>query len=104
MERITVKEAKKYIALKDNYSDKSVEAAAYFTLSPSERGDGWDNVTYYTAKNKGIYNKKGEGDQWVYVLENETVPGLLKIGYTKLTPESRAKQISNATGVHFHTR
>ena len=99
MERITVKEAKKYIALKDNYSDKSVEAAAYFTLSPSERGDGWDNVTYYTAKNKGIYNKKGEGDQWVYVLENETVPGLLKIGYTKLTPESRAKQISNATGV-----
>jgi len=99
MERITVKEAKKYIALKDNYSDKSVEAAAYFTLTPSKNGDGWENVTYYTAKKKGIYNKKGEGDQWVYVLENDSQPGLLKIGYTKLTPDARAKQISNATGV-----
>ena len=33
------------------------------------------------------------------VLKNETLPGLLKIGYTKLTPDQRAKQISNATGV-----
>ena len=99
MERITVKEAKKYIALKDNYSDKSVEAAAYFTLTPSKNGDGWENVTYYTARKRGIYNKYGEGDQWVYVLENDSQPGLLKIGYTKLTPDERAKQISNATGV-----
>jgi hypothetical protein len=27
------------------------------------------------------------------------MPGLLKIGYTKNSPEERAKQISNATGV-----
>ena len=62
-------------------------------------GDGWESVTYYTARKRGIYNKQGEGDQWVYILENDSQPGLLKIGYTKLTPDERAKQISNATGV-----
>ena len=99
MERITVEEAKEFIPLKENYSDKSLDAAEYYTLSPSSMGDGWESVTYYTARKKGIYNKQGEGDQWVYVLENESQPGLLKIGYTKLTPDERAKQISNATGV-----
>ena len=99
MERITVEEASELIPLKENYSDKSLDAAAYYTLSPSSMGDGWENVTYYTARKKGIYNKQGKGDQWVYVLENDSQPGLLKIGYTKLTPDERAKQISNATGV-----
>jgi len=99
MERITVEEANDLIPLKENYSDKSLDAAAYYTLSPSSMGDGWENVTYYTARKKGIYNKQGKGDQWVYVLENDSQPGLLKIGYTKLTPDERAKQISNATGV-----
>ena len=99
MERITVEQAKEFIPLKENYGNTEVDYAEYFTLTPSDMGDGWESVTYYTAKKKGIYNKKGEGDQWVYVLENETLPGLLKIGYTKLTPDERAKQISNATGV-----
>ena len=34
-----------------------------------------------------------------YVLSNPSMPGLLKIGYTKNSPEERAQQISNATGV-----
>ena len=49
MERITVEEALELIPLKENYSDKSLDAAAYYTLSPSSMGDGWENVTYYTA-------------------------------------------------------
>ena len=99
MEKLTVEQAKMFIPLKENYGNTEVEHASYFTLSPSKMGDGWEDVTYYTAKKKGIYNKKGEGDQWVYILKNQTLPGLLKIGYTKLTPDQRAKQISNATGV-----
>ena len=97
MERLTVEQSKKYIPVKENYSDTSIEAAEYFTLTPAK--DGWENVTYYTAKKRGIYNKKGEGDQWVYVLRNSSMPGLYKVGYTKLTPDERAKQLSNATGV-----
>tara|TARA_B110000046_G_scaffold168006_1_gene186086 strand:+ start:307 stop:771 length:465 start_codon:yes stop_codon:yes gene_type:complete len=97
MERLTIEQSKEYIPVKENYSDTSIEAAEYFTLTPAK--DGWENVTYYTAKKRGIYNKKGEGDQWVYVLKNSSMPGLYKVGYTKLTPDERAKQLSNATGV-----
>ncbi len=97
--KISPEEAKNYIPLKENYGNKGVENAKYFTLTPSPRGDGWDSVTYYTAKKVGLYSKKGEGDQWVYVLSNPSTPDLLKIGYTKKIPEERAKQISSATGV-----
>ena len=97
MERLTVEQSKKYIPVKENYSDTSIDEAKYFTLTPAK--DGWEKVTYYTAKKRGIYNKKGEGDQWVYVLKNSSMPGLYKVGYTKLTPDERAKQLSNATGV-----
>jgi hypothetical protein len=48
---------------------------------------------------KNIFANKGEGDQWVYILSNPTLPNLLKIGYTKLDPDTRAAQISRATGV-----
>ena len=97
--RITPKEAKQYIPLKENYGNTDLENAEFFTLTPSAKGDGWENVTYYTDKKYGLYADKGEGDQWVYVLSNPTTPGLLKIGYTKKLPEERAKQISAATGV-----
>lgn len=99
MERITKGQAKQYISLKEDYTGKGLEAAAYFTLTPSKMGDDWEDVTYYTARKKNVYSNKGEGNQWVYVLSNPTSPGLLKIGYTSLTPDERAKQISNATGV-----
>ena len=99
MNRITTKQAKKFIPLSEDYSGNGVKIAEYFTLTPSDQGDGWEDVTYYTARKKGMYADKGEGNQWVYVLSNPTTPGLLKIGYTKATPEERAKQLSNATGV-----
>ena len=99
MKRITVEEAKEFIPLKENYGNTELEYAKHFTLTPSELGDGWDTVTYYTDKKYGLYADRGEGDQWVYILSNPTTPGLLKIGYTKQTPEERCKQISSATGV-----
>ena len=35
MERITVEEAKQYIALKDDFTNKTVQDCPYFTLTPS---------------------------------------------------------------------
>jgi hypothetical protein len=99
MERITNKVAEGFIPLRENYGNTDLEHAKYFTLSPSARGEGWENITYYTDKKYGLYADKGVGDQWVYVLSNPASPGLLKIGYTKKFPEERAKQISSATGV-----
>ena len=97
--RITLEEAKQLVPLKENYGNTGLENAEFFTITPSERGDGWEDVTYYTGKKYGLYADQGEGDQWVYVLSNPTMPNLLKIGYTKNLPEERAKQISAATGV-----
>jgi len=100
MKRITEKVAKGFIPLRENYGNTGVENAAFFTITPSERGEGWEDVTYYTEKKYGLYADQGEGDQWVYVLSNPSLPKeYLKIGYTKLKPEERATQISSATGV-----
>tara|TARA_R110000764_G_scaffold128507_1_gene216284 strand:- start:54 stop:527 length:474 start_codon:yes stop_codon:yes gene_type:complete len=100
MKRLTTTEAKHFIPLIENYGNTGIENAAFFTITPSERGKGWENVTYYTEKKYGLYADQGEGDQWVYVLSNPSLPKeYLKIGYTKLKPEERASQISSATGV-----
>ncbi len=99
MERITNKVAEGLIPLRENYGNTDLEYAKYFTLTPSAKGEGWEDITYYTDKKYGLYADRGIGDQWVYVLSNPSSPGLLKIGYTKKLPEERAKQISSATGV-----
>ena len=99
MKRITEQESKQYIPLKENYNDTSISAASTFTITPSEKGEGWEDVTYFTSRKRNLFSGTGDGDQWVYILSNPTQPGIYKIGYTKLTPDERAKQISNATGV-----
>jgi hypothetical protein len=100
MEKITDQVAKGFLPLRENYGNTDVEHAAFFTLTPSDKGEGWEDVTYYTEKKYGLYADQGEGDQWVYILSNPSLPKeYLKIGYTAGTPEERAKQISSSTGV-----
>ena len=36
---------------------------------------------------------------YVYILENDSMPGLIKIGKTARNTHERAKELSNATGV-----
>lgn len=36
---------------------------------------------------------------WVYVLSNEFMPGIYKVGMTTTSPATRAKELSSATGV-----
>ena len=61
LDKITVQEAKQFIPLKENYGNTDLEHAKYFTLTPSAKGDGWENVTYYTDKKYGLYADKGDG-------------------------------------------
>ena len=42
--RLTVGKAKKFIPLKENYGNTDLEHAKYFTLSPSAKGDGWEDI------------------------------------------------------------
>jgi hypothetical protein len=103
MKRITLEQAKKYIPLENDEINKNLHKASYYTISPcpdSEMKDGgWEKVTYYIPQRSDIYVNRGEGNQWVYILSNISIPNALKIGYTNLTPEIRAKQLSSSTGV-----
>lgn len=93
MKRITQQEAKQFIPCSEDYANNP---PAYFTLS--EGNDGWDEITYYTCKKRGLFFGH-EGDEWVYILTNPALGGMIKIGYTSLDPHTRAEQISRGTGV-----
>jgi hypothetical protein len=103
MKRITIEQAQKYIPLDDDEVNKNLHKASYYTLSPypdpEMASKGWEKVTYYFPKRNDVYFNRGEGNQWIYILSNPSIPDVLKIGYTTLTPELRAKQISASTGV-----
>lgn len=94
LKRITQEEAGNYIPLTEDLTNQE---PSYFTIIPEN--DGWQKVTYYTHKRKDIYKNRGDGDSWIYVLSNASMPGAVKIGYTKSTPDERAKQLSSSTGV-----
>ena len=93
MKLLTKIEAQQYIPCSGDYLNSK---KCYFAITEGE--DGWENVTYYTNIKVGLYAGR-EGNQWVYILSNPTMPDILKIGYTKFDPQIRSKQISNATGV-----
>lgn len=98
IQRITLEEAQQYVPLTEDFTSTEVDKCPFYTLLPDD--EGWDIVTYYTARKYNAYvNRDSPYDSWVYMLSNPTMPGILKIGYTKLLPNERAKQLSNATGV-----
>jgi len=100
MERITVEEAKQFVPLiKDMKSD--IGDASYYTLTHSEEGNGWEDVSYFLHRRMRMYEgREGDGDGWVYVLSNESQPGMYKIGYTNQdNVNDRVKQLSRSTSV-----
>ena len=100
--QISAKKAKEFISCRE---DQLNTPAHYYTLTPSTSReypakDGWEDVTYYTNRTKEVIIPKARtGAQYIYILENETMPGLVKIGFTKNKPSERVKQINAATGV-----
>ena len=93
MERISNEEAKKLVPYDRT---RTSLPPSHFTVEVEE--NGWDKIEYYTYRLRQSING-GNGDQSVYILENPSMPGILKIGYTKGDPNDRADQLSKATGV-----
>lgn len=94
MKHITQEQAKTFIPTnEDGFSHLDPH---FYTLTPLK--DGWDLVTYYTNKPRREYAGI-EGEQYVYILSNKYMPGLLKIGFTTLNPYDRANILSKSTGV-----
>ena len=87
--------------LKDDFTNKTVQDCPIFYFNPFflKGMDGMMLLTTPLVKVNMYVNRDGDYDSWVYILSNPTMPHMLKIGYTKNTPDERAKQISNATGV-----
>ena len=100
--KISPEQADELIACVD---DQLGTPAEHFTLTPSTNtkypaSEGWEDVNYYTNRPKHIQMPKGITNcQWIYILSNETMPGLVKVGFTKNKPSERVKQINAATGV-----
>jgi hypothetical protein len=96
---ISLEEAEQYISQDEDVQNSSIY---YFTLTPQEPPPGvdgsWD-VTYYTRRPKKTVPTDGMGDDIIYVLSNPSIPGLLKIGYTRKEIGIRIKDLSKATGV-----
>lgn len=89
---VTPDESQYYIKL----SPGKMHKADAFTRIPGD--DGWDHVCYLA---NSIIDSSGgvRPIEYVYVLVNKSVPGMVKIGMTTTTPDERANQISAATGV-----
>lgn len=101
-ERITPEQAHYYKVLdSDKLSSEEIcRKATAFTLTPStEPGwEGWEDVTYYQDSPVDADGNL-KPTEFVYVLVNKSIPGMVKIGMTVRNVDERAKEISGATGV-----
>jgi hypothetical protein len=93
MKRITNEEAQNYVPYERTPLSPQPTYFSIFVTS-----DGWEEVKYYTQRLRQSI-RGNEGDQSVYVLKSDSMPGLLKIGYTKGDPNDRANALSKSTGV-----
>ena len=94
MKRISIEEAKKFVSKDEDLLNRKI---VYFTLTTLE--DGWEKITYYTNKIKILNLRLDINKQYVYILSNPAMPGLIKIGHTKNHPGERVKQLSRSSGI-----
>lgn len=94
---ISESETHNYVSVEEDFTNSE---AAFYTIIQDPEEPEWDKIIYYTARRANLYsNRDGEGDSWIYILTNKTMPNIVKIGFTDKTPDKRAQQISRSTGV-----
>ena len=93
MKRISNEEALNYVPYERTPLSPPPSYFSVFTDN-----DGWEEVKYYTSRYRQSVNGSN-GDQSVYILESESMPEMIKIGYTKGDPIDRAHALSKSTGV-----
>lgn len=93
MKRITNEESKNYVPYDRNPLSPP---PAYFSVFLDN--EGWELIKYFTPRFRQSVNSSN-GDQSVYILESESMPEMIKIGYTKGDPIDRANKLSKSTAV-----
>lgn len=93
--RISPEDIQYYIRLEPG----EYRGATHFALIPSsDMPEGWEDVIYLKEP---VVDASGgvRPTEYVYVLVNKSMPGMVKIGMTTDTPQKRAYDINKATGV-----
>lgn len=96
LKRLTSLEAERLVKLTGT-PESVCSKAVGFTLTPSLE-HGWEDVTYYgdSILDPSFAIRQPE---YVYVLVNQGVPGICKIGMTTTSVAQRVEEINSATGV-----
>lgn len=96
MKRFSLEEASKYRKI-DPWELKYVKAIG-FTLESD--GNGFEDVTYFGESLKDVVGSRKK-PEWIYILANKYLPGILKIGWTTTSIHQRVKEINSSTGVLY---
>ena len=97
MKRLTVEQSANYRKLDIKKDFKyNMDSAVGYTLTDSQH-KGFEDVVYFAEAYKDPTGSLYP-NQYVYVMVNESVPNVVKIGYTRLSVEERARQLSSASG------
>ena len=95
---ITEEDAEKRGLISTEEEGITVDRARYISITPIP-GSSASTVKYYSGRIRAnFFKNRDEGTQIVYVLTNDSIPGQVKIGYTKNNAEDRARQLYQ-TGV-----
>ena len=63
MNRITLEESKQFVPLKNDMKS-DLGDAAYYTFTPSDRGKGWEDITYFLPRRKRMYEGRPLENEW----------------------------------------
>jgi hypothetical protein len=95
--RVSIEDMQFYIRLEPG----EYSLATHFALIPTTDigfKEGWEDVVYLKEP---VMDASGgvRATEYVYVLVNKSMPGMVKIGMTTDTPVKRARDINRATGI-----
>lgn len=95
--RVPAEDVQYYIRLEPGEFQFATHFALIPTTDPGFK-EGWEDVVYLKQP---IVDASGgiRPTEYVYILVNKSMPGMVKIGMTTVTPAKRARDINKATGV-----
>lgn len=94
--RITLEQAKESFFPKP--MNTPLDRNTFFSLTPDPNDSSVDYVHYW-IKRQSFNAQLSFNEGYIYILENKSLPGILKIGYTDRSPLERVREINAGTGV-----